>query len=516
MSARKSVAALVLVGIVVVGAGLAAAQEFRGTIEGTVTDSTGGVLPGVTVTVTNTATAVQQDVVTDESGRYRVLYLNPGSYSVAAELSGFKKFVRIDNEVRRRRRHPRGRRPRGRRRLRDRLGDRRTLIAQHQLRHQRHHGGQQADCGAAARRRHRLHAHAPGARHHGHVRPALCPTRRQRQPRRHRDQRRAGWQRVHHRRISEHVERARRRVLAAVGRDRAVQGADQRVRRAERPHRGGGGQSRGEERDQLAAPGDQLLQPQRQPRRDAAAHRPQQRDEADARVQPLHRHAERTGGAEPHVLHGVVRAPAGCAARAGDLHRPDRGDATRRLQRVQQPDLRSGHGDQPAACDRRSRTTRSRPTRIDRVASAYAAYYPLPNRPGHGEQLLHESAAALRLQRRHGPRRSQLHRHQPSVRDHVLEQAPGRPLQLGAGCRQRHRRRRDQRLRDHQGLRLPDQYRHDRRLHVGAARRICCSTSAGAGRGLASIGIRRPTSTCRRWGSRRRRCAPWATTTTCR
>ena len=100
MSARKRLAALVLMGIVVVGAGLAAAQDFRGTIEGTVTDSTGGVLPGVTVTVTNTATAVQQDVVTDESGRYRVLYLNPGSYSVAAELSGFKKFVRIDNEVR--------------------------------------------------------------------------------------------------------------------------------------------------------------------------------------------------------------------------------------------------------------------------------------------------------------------------------------------------------------------------------------------------------------------------------
>ena len=30
----------------------------------------------------------------------RVLYLNPGSYSVAAELSGFKKFVRVENEVR--------------------------------------------------------------------------------------------------------------------------------------------------------------------------------------------------------------------------------------------------------------------------------------------------------------------------------------------------------------------------------------------------------------------------------
>ena len=100
MSARKTFAALWLLAIMVASAGVAAAQEFRGTIEGTVTDSTGGVLPGVTVTVTNTATAVQQDVVTDESGRYRVLYLNPGSYSVAAELSGFKKFVRVENEVR--------------------------------------------------------------------------------------------------------------------------------------------------------------------------------------------------------------------------------------------------------------------------------------------------------------------------------------------------------------------------------------------------------------------------------
>jgi hypothetical protein len=86
--------------VLVAAAGVAAAQEFRGTIEGTVADSTGGVLPGVTVTVTNTATAVEQHVVTDENGRFRVLYLNPGSYSVTAELSGFKKFVRLGNEVR--------------------------------------------------------------------------------------------------------------------------------------------------------------------------------------------------------------------------------------------------------------------------------------------------------------------------------------------------------------------------------------------------------------------------------
>ena len=41
------------------------AQEFRGAITGTITDGTGGVLPGVTVTVTNTDTHVSQHVVTD-------------------------------------------------------------------------------------------------------------------------------------------------------------------------------------------------------------------------------------------------------------------------------------------------------------------------------------------------------------------------------------------------------------------------------------------------------------------
>ncbi len=71
-----------------------AAQEFRGAISGTVTDSTGGVLPGVTVTVTNRDTGVLQTAVTDAKGLYQVLYLNPGVYDVAGELQGFKKVVR--------------------------------------------------------------------------------------------------------------------------------------------------------------------------------------------------------------------------------------------------------------------------------------------------------------------------------------------------------------------------------------------------------------------------------------
>ena len=50
------------------------------------------VLPGVTVTVTNIDTGDQRVVVTNESGLYRAPLLSLGTYRVAAELQGFKKF----------------------------------------------------------------------------------------------------------------------------------------------------------------------------------------------------------------------------------------------------------------------------------------------------------------------------------------------------------------------------------------------------------------------------------------
>jgi len=81
-------------------AGVAAAQEYRGSIAGTVTDVSSGVLPGVTVTVTNADTGVSQRIITDSKGFYQVLYLNAGTYSVTAELDGFKKVVQSDNAVR--------------------------------------------------------------------------------------------------------------------------------------------------------------------------------------------------------------------------------------------------------------------------------------------------------------------------------------------------------------------------------------------------------------------------------
>jgi len=65
---------------------LALAQE--ATVSGTVVDSTGGVLPGVTVTAVNTATGNNFVSVTDERGAYRVA-VRVGMYRVTMELQGF-------------------------------------------------------------------------------------------------------------------------------------------------------------------------------------------------------------------------------------------------------------------------------------------------------------------------------------------------------------------------------------------------------------------------------------------
>jgi len=76
------------------------AQDFRGGITGRITDASGGRMPGVTVTATNAATNVASTTTTNGEGDYAILFLNPGTYSIAAELSGFKKAVRQNLEVR--------------------------------------------------------------------------------------------------------------------------------------------------------------------------------------------------------------------------------------------------------------------------------------------------------------------------------------------------------------------------------------------------------------------------------
>jgi len=72
----------------------AAAQFDRGQVSGTVKDSQGGVVPGVTVTVTNLDTQLTRTTVTDSSGFFTIPNLPGGKYDVSAELQGFKKALR--------------------------------------------------------------------------------------------------------------------------------------------------------------------------------------------------------------------------------------------------------------------------------------------------------------------------------------------------------------------------------------------------------------------------------------
>jgi carboxypeptidase family protein len=71
---------------------IAQSQAANGAIEGTITDTSGGVLPGVTMTITNVETGAGRSVVTNEKGLYRAPLLPLGTYRVVAELPGFKKF----------------------------------------------------------------------------------------------------------------------------------------------------------------------------------------------------------------------------------------------------------------------------------------------------------------------------------------------------------------------------------------------------------------------------------------
>ena len=71
-----------------------AQNQLRGSISGTVSDETGGALPGVTLTVTSPVLQVPQLVrVTDASGTYQLGDLGPGTYKIMFELPGFATVV---------------------------------------------------------------------------------------------------------------------------------------------------------------------------------------------------------------------------------------------------------------------------------------------------------------------------------------------------------------------------------------------------------------------------------------
>ena len=72
----------------------AQAQSGAGSISGTVQDPTGAVVPGATITVTNTATKVSQTTQSSSAGVYTFPILPVGQYSVEVSQGGFKPYKR--------------------------------------------------------------------------------------------------------------------------------------------------------------------------------------------------------------------------------------------------------------------------------------------------------------------------------------------------------------------------------------------------------------------------------------
>lgn len=91
-SAKWLAAGLAVAFFLAVTAGIARAQDIFGVISGTVTDSTGAVVPGASVTITNEATTLTRALPSNETGFYTAPQLPVGRYTVTADKAGFKQY----------------------------------------------------------------------------------------------------------------------------------------------------------------------------------------------------------------------------------------------------------------------------------------------------------------------------------------------------------------------------------------------------------------------------------------
>ena len=388
MSLNRHVLALIVACSTVVASAPAAAQQTESRIIGTVSDQNGGMLPGVTVTVTSKSTGAVRSVVSDEMGRYVVTNLGPGAYQVSIELTGFAP--KQPGGHARRRRHQAGGRGAGSRRA-ERVGHRRRrrLGRRHQLRQDR---------------RQRV---ARGDREPAGERPELREPDDARDRRHHRRQRRLGERAVQRQvQSAELPELRRRRRHVCLGREPRlsrrdgfavpaadVDGVDRGVPRQLRSRAGGerprrGRQHHGRQQERQQSPQRIALRLSAQ-RRDGLGQQVR-RQEATARDEPVRRVARRPARVEQDVL---LRQLRGIEAEHGDqLHRggaerrgdpPDHGGragrhrATDRARRARRrwrpcwPASRAARSPRPTRCWRspRWRRRRSRKSTARRSAS---------------------------------------------------------------------------------------------------------------------------------------------------
>src|SRR5260370_28139212 len=85
----RTVYAVVAVVLLSLSGGQLFGQTAQGVVTGSVVDSSGAVLPGAELTLTNQGTAVQQKDVTKNDGNYRFGLVPPGTYTLAVKAQGF-------------------------------------------------------------------------------------------------------------------------------------------------------------------------------------------------------------------------------------------------------------------------------------------------------------------------------------------------------------------------------------------------------------------------------------------
>ena len=90
MSIARLLSLVAAVLLAVVAPVAAQSQAINGSIEGTIKDTSGAVLPGVTVTLHHVDTGTDRVVVTNANGVFRAPLLPLGMFKVTASLEGFK------------------------------------------------------------------------------------------------------------------------------------------------------------------------------------------------------------------------------------------------------------------------------------------------------------------------------------------------------------------------------------------------------------------------------------------
>src|SRR5438477_4980761 len=99
LRSRMGQSALVVLVVLLLLPALTRAQDYRGKVQGSVTDASHAAFPGAKVTLRNLGTGVEATRQTNEEGRYIFDFVESGDYMIRVEVPGFKKYEQQNIKV---------------------------------------------------------------------------------------------------------------------------------------------------------------------------------------------------------------------------------------------------------------------------------------------------------------------------------------------------------------------------------------------------------------------------------